>query len=966
MPKEVIIQSIQPDEDGPVYGQVSNPADFMKSQVFGHQHTEINARDFVIGKCERPAVAGFNISLLGGMQLRILNPGQVIDVDGKSYELIGGSVQKTLEQADTELSRIDLVVAVLEDVNTADELRPFQRLRTQGELDDNVAAYPPQQFNQPTEKHFRATVTIKTGEAAAQPVASTVSLDEQPLYAIRILPNTTQIDGANITDLRHLVASNCELQELIEDLQNQFNNPPVKHRHEADEVDVDGASPASKLGATVQDALDTLALRTDPTPTDPSPSGGASLALRPEILRPDIAEYNTASGKLGSSGAVISSVPVVRIPYPRQVVFSTGVFTIDPNAFVDKSLNPRLVNGDPDAGTNTDNHVTDYSLGSIKVIQTDSGGAWSLQGFQLPEPRARSYAGQRLTAARDGRYIEVMGGAPLAGDSAWYTLDTLNGTISQKAFTGDIPNFYIRGVFPCGDGVNVIVAEQPGADGGANGSKLKWYKVNCETGASTHIAGTAPGWTADDTASGNASAVIGDLIAPNIIFLLIKVDGLAGSANEGKAWIYHCDTNTFEQISPVGQNQANGPLAGLTISQLLQDVDVCLYKLNQGVLVRGIGAQTWIFDYPTRSWSRLNINQPTGDLNTWSGNRLWGVTLANINGRVQLTSEASSFWELTPAEKPQWDNRGIPAGMGGDNSALANLAVPNSSGRGFPGLVGMLSEGLPRGGGFLIGGRVSNTPKRDVWKFAAGGIIETVFEGQPALTLGPGTKSATFRVTDYQLAWEVARMLITLRGANLQGRVKIAESFDDGAHFQEIPVNTKTEIAHSNSNPNRQLFITLVGTDAVKPILAQSHEVFEQETEVGLGMVYVVYDCPPGTTELFMNDKGQITSEGAAAKTTKSKALLLRATKNGSLAPTTFDFINKPLITRKYEGGPKSGGVDPTFANDWSVDPGGIQCWRVDSDGNVHLLQDCTITFNGNNTVTGLANGESYRVVLIG
>ena len=234
------------------------------------------------------------------------------------------------------------------------------------------------------------------------------------------------------------------------------------------------------------------------------------------------------------------------------------------------------------------------------------------------------------------------------------------------------------------------------------------------------------------------------------------------------------------------------------------------------------------------------------------------------------------------------------------------------------------------------------------------------------LTLGPGTKSATFRVANFQLPWQVAQMLITLRGANLQGRVKIVESFDNGAHFQEIPVNTKTAIANSNSNPNRQLLITLSGSDAVKPILAQTHETFEQTGGVGLGMVYLIYDCPPGNTYLYMNDKGQISSEGAANQTTKVKALLLRATKNGSDPPTTFDFINKPRIERKYEGGPKSGGVDPTFANDFSVLPDFIACWKVDSDGDVHLLADCTVVFNGNNTVTGLANGESYRVHLAG
>lgn len=957
--KEVKVQQIQPDVGGPVYGQVSNPADFMKSQIFAHGHAEINARDFVVGKCATRAVAGFNYSLLGGLQFRVAAPGQVIDEDGKSYEKISSQPDDfELEAADDTNPRIDLVVVKLETVDAADELRPFVRLRTQQELEDNVAPYPPEQFNQPTEIHVRAVVQIKTGVPAAQPSTPDLESDEEALYAIRVAASATQLDGAGIIDLRNLVASNCELQDRIKAIIDLFNNPPKKHRHDADEVDVDANSPAIKLGVTVQDALDTLALRTDPEPV-----GAAGPALRPEILRPDLVPYHTESGKLTSSGSVESGVPTVRIPYPRQVAFSTGVFPVDPNAFVDKSLNPRLLNTDPDKGDNAIEHVVDYSLGSIQVIQTDGGGAWSLQGVQLPDPRARSYAGQRLAAPRDGRYLEVMGGAPGAGDSAWYTIDTLNGTIAQRAFTGDIPFFYIRGVFPCGDGMNVIVAEQAGADGGINGSKLNWYKVNCTTGASVKFDSSAPGSSDDVTLSGTPSAVVGDVIYPNVIFLLIKVDGVDNvSAGNGRAWIYHCDTSTFEMISPVGQNQVNGPLAGLTLTDLLQDVDVCLYKPGQAVLVRGIGTQTWIFDYDTRSWGRLQIAQPRGDLNTWTGDRLWGVTLANINGRVQLTSEASSIWELTPSDVPQWDNRGIPAGMGSDGSVLG---VP-VSGRGFPGLIGMISDGLPRGTGWLVGGRVSNSPKRDVWKFAAGGIVETIFEGVTALTLGAGTRSARFRVANFQLPWEVAHMLITLVGANLQGRVKIEESFDDGATLQVIPINSRTEILSSNSNPNRQLFITLSGSDNVKPILAQSRETFEQTGGGGLGMVYVVYDCPNGTTYLYMDDHGRITSEGAALQTTKTKAILHRVIKDGVDPPILFDFLNKPWYGRKYEGGPKAGGVDPKFADDLAVLPSDIECWRVAADGTVHLLADCTLVFNGDNTVTGLANGESYRVHLAG
>ena len=153
----------------------------------------------------------------------------------------------------------------------------------------------------------------------------------------------------------------------------------------------------------------------------------------------------------------------------------------------------------------------------------------------------------------------------------------------------------------------------------------------------------------------------------------------------------------------------------------------------------------------------------------------------------------------------------------------------------------------------------------------------------------------------------------------------------------------------------------------MKPILAQSREIFEQDVEAGLGMLYIIYDCPPGTTHLYMNDKGQITSEGGeAAQTIKSKAILLRATKNGGDPPTTFDFINKPRIERKYDAGPKVSGVNLTVPFDFAVLPDFIQCWKVDTDGNVHLLTDCTVIFDGNITVNGLHTDDSCRVHLAG
>jgi hypothetical protein len=923
MPKEVKVQAIQPDPpDGPVFGQVSNPADFMKSQIFAHQHTEINARDFVVGKCATRAVAGFNYSLPGGMQFRVAVPGQVIDVDGKSYEIIGNApVDMTLELADDTDPRVDLIVVALETVDTADELRPFVRLRTQQELDDNAAPYPPQQFNQPTEIHYRAVVQIKAGTPGTPPVAADLSSNEEPLYAVLIPANAEGI--SRVTDLRNLVASNCELQDRIDNLRKIIQTiPPVKHRHDADEVDIDPNSPGAALGATAQDAFDKLALRTDPKPTT------TSVALRPEILRPDVAPYAAGSGKLGSSGAVVSGTPVARIPYPRQIVFSTGIFDVAPNAFVDQSLHPRVVNTDPDASDTAIEHTETLTLGNVIVTNTDGGGDWTLKAAQLSGP----VVGHK-SAARDGRYIEVFG---INGGTGWATYDSQADTLTPRTFSGNIPTHPIIFAAPCGDGRILIATTASGV--------VSWYVVNPTGGNNCTAVAFVQG-----PGSLTPAYIFGDLIDTGVIFLYLAITGVTSPY-----WVFHTDTNTLEQLLRVS--------GAVSFEQPL-NFDLCLYKRGQAMLFQSGPAFTHftaVFDFATRSITDLKIIQPVS--RATGREYFYGPRLANCNGRPQLfgdevtKSTLGGTWELTPGTTPAW--RRIDG------------ALPL---RYLPGVASLLSDGLPQGRGFMFGGQPFGSGGirsgfdtvdifLDVWAFSAGGIVQQAC----GLTLGEGTRSATLRLPDFQIPWTVERMLITLKGTNLQGRVRVLESFDNGAHLQEIQINENTVILNSNANPNRQLFLVLTGTANIKPCIAETHETFEKSGGGGLGMVYLIYDCPPGTTYLYMDDKGKITSEGAAVQTTKQKAILHRLTKNGGADPTLFDFLNKTWFGQKYEGGPKSGGVDPTFANDLAVLPSSIQSWKVAADGTVHLLADCTVNFNGNNTVTGLANGESYRVCLAG
>jgi hypothetical protein len=505
-------------------------------------------------------------------------------------------------------------------------------------------------------------------------------------------------------------------------------------------------------------------------------------------------------------------------------------------------------------------------------------------------------------------------------------------TIEPRAFSGDIPTRLIVFAAACGNG-KVLLRTAPGA-GGQPGV---WYVLNAATGLCAALAG-GPGSAADPNPA--PYGVIGDLVENDVVFL-------GAIFAEWRWWAFHADTNEFEVLNASGE----APDAA-------DHIDACFYQQGKAVIFQGatgVGpARTTIFDYATRSFVRLNISQPFNQAaGVPSINR---CRLANINGRPQLVGDVVGYvWELTPGVSPQW------------SSIQTQLPA-----RWDPALSSLIANGFPRGDGYLMGGQepYQATTYKDIWAFKSGGVIATVCDGLPAITLAPGTRSATLRLPDYQVnfpeAGQVSRVLVTLRGANIQGRVRVLESFDNGAHLAEIPLNNNSAVAESLANPNRQLYLALTGTDNVKPCVSMTHEVFEKSGGIGFSMVYVIFDCPDGTGYLFMDDAGRISVEPAEAQSRVNKAILARITSNGADAPTTFDFINKPRIERKYEGGPQAAGVAPAVPFDFSVLPDFIQCWKIDAAGIARLLGDCAVTFNGNITVNGLADGESFRVHLAG
>jgi len=222
MSKSVIVQIVQPDPGGPRYGQVFDPADFLKGQAYSHQHVERVVRDLLVKGAGGAQVVGFDYELPGGLTVRLNNCGHIISTFGLSYEYEGDStVDLPLVAANALLPRIDLVCATLEtDALTEEEFRAFVRLRDEAEYEANLPPYPPVQFAQPTEKHNRLSLSVRTGVAPASPVAPSTGANEVALYQILVPANTAELEAANVTDTRQVARSLFVAHQKI-DITNQ-------------------------------------------------------------------------------------------------------------------------------------------------------------------------------------------------------------------------------------------------------------------------------------------------------------------------------------------------------------------------------------------------------------------------------------------------------------------------------------------------------------------------------------------------------------------------------------------------------------------------------------------------------------------------------------------------------------------------------------------------------------------------
>ncbi len=225
MSRKILVQQIQPDPQGPVYGRVSDPIEFMNSQDYAHEHTELISRDLLMAGASEAVVGGFGYSLSGGLGLEIAE-GHAVDPNGLSFQTlpVGESTDMTLDAADPALPRIDLIYATLEtDADAEIEFRPYVRLRTQMELEEGVPQYAPEQFNQPTERHNRARVFVKKGVPDANPVAPIANSNEVPLFQVRVEAGAVNLTDPKVTDVRNLSRSLSAVWSYLDQLDTNFS-----------------------------------------------------------------------------------------------------------------------------------------------------------------------------------------------------------------------------------------------------------------------------------------------------------------------------------------------------------------------------------------------------------------------------------------------------------------------------------------------------------------------------------------------------------------------------------------------------------------------------------------------------------------------------------------------------------------------------------------------------------------------
>lgn len=913
-------------------GQPASPQikliDIQRTGLFSRANLGELVRDIVGEASSEEIVMGGQAQIAAAMQIDVFPPLSVYrTADGVIFSLYSETpVTLTIDTADTTNPRIDLIVATMHESDAMNSgLRHFrQNPPVPGATEGDVTVSD--------EKWDRLTISVVKGTADVVPLAPALPTDSVLLYTVNVPALTVALTDVLLTDVRLSVMTQQKQDELIAALQAIVNK--IKSSFTlpigADQVLI-LAGAGKYSGLTDQDAWASLGNQNDELGFDP--------ITRPQTM--------TADGKVGGLANQQATAPVVDIPIGIDVAFSNVIRRITQNT-IPASLNPRVVNLSGSAGTQTDiKDTSPLTLASILSIESDGGGRWWKQTASTPSIRIATAA-----AGRDSRYIEAYGGQSVGGGelSDWFTYDTVAKTIIPRGLTGTVPPAAGRpAMFSCGDNRHLLLATS-----NIHGGTPRWFLVDTNDFSCVEKFG-GPTVTPDLTPQ-PYQKFVGDLVQTGII-VICAIGNLPSSNEEPEVrtfWKYDVTAGTFTQLAVSG-SVPNGKMSG---------TDACLYQTGKLVLFQNdarfaSSGKTFIFDYGTLTWVQQNITQPTDVFSASGAASITNFRFVNIGGTPQLFGGSqftdgtfqTTSWFLTPAVVPSWVGQ------------LAFLPPTVN-----PGGASLLVGGLQKGTGYALGGfdPVLQKPHAEIDEFRQGGVIETVLNGVPGLTLAPGTRQAVIRIADYQvnLSNIVSKVLLSLAGSIPAGSVVVNISLNDGVSFQTIPRDKVTAVLASSNPGHRQLKLTLYSQGSSAPIITGIHEVFEVTGGPGLNQTYIRFDVPAGTNALYIKRDGSMEMLSDISPTTPDRGILLKVTHNGTgVNPSVKNFVNMRRFIIENSGA--KGGSNPTFDYDGAVAPTFIRAVGVTggATGAVYRIAKPTMNFDSTITVTGLSASADFYYV---
>jgi hypothetical protein len=898
------------------FGQVSSPTDLMKAQGFAHDRVSGLTHDFVNNTRDQE-ITGFEYALGAGnaFDVEISRPGRVYTKDGISYDLLA-DVTLDFAAANDDLPRYDLIVATIEDeVDAEIDLIPFVRLRTSDEFDEEVGPYAPQNISAPTELHWRAVPSIKTGTPAETPTIPAYASNEIPLYLVAVGAGVTQLNNSDVTDLRDIAWPIRRLNELVGinklDIASLLRRVAALEDLAGQPIDLSWITgELSTLGDILADLISRSRASND----------------LPEIryVRPKYALTDNRSSQILAVGNNDGPTPFVEIEIGGVINFGDAEVAIEPRNFADQSVNPRYatVEGAP---PEHEQRIVNLTLDTVTPLGSHGSVDFLERAAMIDTRRSRPAA-----AARDDRYVEVFGGLSLDNSTSlgdWMTYDNQNDTLTPREPLSALPNAGRPAMFPYGDGTNVLLIAGDDAD-----STPQVFRINAVTGGVTEIVTTKP----------TGIQFFGDLIADNKMFIVAirKV----GAAYEADYWEYDTTSHTFTELG----------VTGSVPTPVLDAAGGCYYRENQFVMVTYVpgtssSGRTFIFDRTTVQFTEINIPQAYRNTIEKQG-PLTGFQMAHVNGRPMIVAgdlakdtddTLGKVWELTNLPSTQLAVRPF--------ISLAWIAsdasFPRLQDAGFCSTLG--TSNLPDSKAFLFAG-FGGTRKATnrIYASVQSGLIAASYGGLDGVSIGTSAKSVQFEIPAYEADWDVAAYLANLDGRFTSGNIMIEASFDDGGNWHSIKPGVTLAVTDSDDPAVRRLRITLYNTGTNPPILTRLIENLDTDGEELEDRTVIRYDRTIGPAlALYIDRAGIVTLSEDIVPSTPQKAIIHKVT--GNTPPIVQSYINRRRPHVIYRVEKEDAEVEPGFYNELAVPVRFVDArYRQASDDALIHLDPPTVEFN--------------------